>query len=268
MRTFFMHTEKEFNFKEILPEVEIGTTDLIIYEPYKIAHVFDWKFNFLPVEPADNNIQLGVYALGAFTEYDVQTVYVHVVEAFNKRMTTYQYVLNEQQNIIDFVNLTVKNCFKAFAALRPSKKACQYCRASLTCPAILAILAEKEEPDKPFSSMSVEELSKMLEIWEINETVSGKGKQYAYAVMLQGLKIPKWYLKEGIKRRSWKDGVTEEQLIQVGKLLNKEIDGLVNRALISVAQLEEKWGKSTLVKDQLKDFIESKAGNPILKKEK
>jgi hypothetical protein len=267
MTNRFIQVEKEFDFTSILPMVEIGTTDLVIWEPYKTAHVFDWKFNFNPIPEAINNIQLGVYALGAFKEYEAQTVHVHLVEAFSKKVTDYRYDISEQKNIIDFVELTINNCMKAFAPLRPSKESCQYCRAQVNCPAILDKLFSCEIIN-PLTNLPASEVAKLLDIAELNLTVCGKIKEYAYSCMSAGSKIPGWILKEGRKSRFWKSVVTEQTLIEVGKAIGRPTDALVHTELLSPPELEKLWGKNAVVTSQLKEFIDFKIGNPILTKEK
>lgn len=269
MTNYIIESEKSFNFTDLFPEIEISTTDLVGYEPFKIAHVFDWKFNFGFVEEAANNIQLGGYALGAFKEYEVKTVYVHLVEAYAKRVTSYQYIQSEQENIKNYVRMTIDNCMKSFAPLVPSKKACQYCRANnpISCPALLKSMFDKELTT-PLSSLQPETIARLLDLAELNATISGNVKQYVYACMISGSKVPGYYLKKGRNSRSWAPEVTEERLVEIGKTLGKDVEQLSKVQLISIPDLEEKWGVSKPVKSALDSLIIKTEGKPILTKEK
>jgi len=269
MTNYKIITEKSFDFRDLFPEIEISTTDLIGYEPFKVAHVFDWKFNYGEIEEAPNNIQLGGYALGAFKEFDVKTVYVHLVEAFARRVSSYQYIESEQKNIIDFVKLTISNCFKSFAPLKPSKKSCQYCRANTpnNCPAILGKMFDAELTT-PLSAMQPEDISKLLDIVDLNISIGGKIKQYVYACMTQGCKVPGWILAKGRNSREWMPEVNEQKLIEIGKMLEKDVSNLSKTELIGIVELEERWGKSAIVKNHLMPLIKKEEGKPILKKEK
>lgn len=261
-------TEKSFNFSEIIPQIEVSTCDFIAYVPFKTAHVFDWKFNYLDIEEADNNIQLAGYALGAFMEYDVKKVVVYLVEAFAKRVTSYVYSREDQNDIISFTKTIINNCFKSFAPLVPGKKQCAYCRANTPnhCPKILESMFDSELKT-PISEMAAIDVSRLLDAVELNMSICGKIKQYAYACMIQGAKIPNYYLDKGRNSRSWKKGVCEEDLKKVGTLLGKEISGLTKNELLSIQEIEKKWGKSVQVKKELEALIHKEEGKPLLKRE-
>lgn len=264
---YFIEVEKTFKYTDTtIPEVEIGTADLVLYEPYNKAHIFDWKFGHNHVEEADNNLQLGVYAIAAFKEWDCETVTVHVVEAVHEKVTEYKYVKEDIERIEKYVKMIIQNCKKAFAFLRPSKSNCQYCRALTTCPAVTSELVEGKQ-NISFSELPIEEISKLLNIADINDLWSGKVKEYGYSLAMSGTPIPNWKLKPGRKIRSWIDNISESVLINLAKQYSLPVEGISKKEILSPAQLEAYWGGSKIIKEEINALTQSKQCKPSLVKE-
>ena len=120
----------------------------------------------------------------------------------------------------------------------------------------------------PISQMISSDIAKLLDVIELNVSVSGKAKEYIYACMLKGAKVPGYYLDKGRSKRTWENDVTEEKLKKVGELLGKDTSDLITHELITIPKIEEKWGKSAQVRKELAPFIHKEEGKPQLKREK
>lgn len=264
-------TEKSFDMSEIFSEIEITTADMVAIVG-TVGYVYDWKFNYNDVEEVKHNLQLGLYALAVFREFpNITQCHVVIVEGFKEKTSSYLYNRDDCSNIIEFIKMIITNCNKSFAKLRPSKKTCQYCKAFIDiCPAVQALLKDNKDLDeiKKASNLSSEEVGKLLDAAEINDYWAGKVKEYAYALAATGNKIEGWYMKPGKQIRSWKDDVTEQKLIELGQFLGKPVDNMSEVKLISPAELESKWGKVALIKQQILQLVDIKQCKPELKREK
>lgn len=256
-------TEKTWDYSNTIPEIGVGTSDLVIYESYNRVHVFEWKFNYIDVEDAENNLQAAAYAIPAFDEYEARQVTVHVVEAFKRNHSTFVYIPEEIKGVKEFINHVIKACNMKFAPLRPFKKTCQYCKALLNCPAILAGMNDTEVIN-PLSNLPGDEISKLLDAAAINAFVAGKIKEYAYALMMSGVKVKDYFLSEGRRKREFKKDVTKELLEAIADKIDRPKKYIVKTELVTVQEIEKIWGKAKVVRDAIEPLIDEKRGNPIL----
>lgn len=123
-------------------KVEGGTADLIasFLDDHALL-INDSKFGFKVVERADLNLQLRVYAVGAFDMFGEQTtqrVFTSITQprlGYEERITLAEYgpldIGASRRQIAEIIAASEKED----APLNPSEEACRYCRAKLICPA-------------------------------------------------------------------------------------------------------------------------------------
>lgn len=112
-----------------------GTGDFIAIAS-GIGCLYDWKFGFNAVEPAEENIQLKAYAVGVFQMFpEVQRLFVQVVQpavsmAFEETTFGREHVplfISQIKNIIEGAK-------KPDAYRNAGEVQCRYCKARNTCP--------------------------------------------------------------------------------------------------------------------------------------
>jgi len=120
--------------KEGLP----GTPDFVmVWKEPKVALIRDSKFGFYPVERAELNLQLRAYAVMAWDNFDVESIYVAITQPrlpYAERITIARYGRPD----IDASRLQIESIRKQSKAEDAPINAgehCRYCRAKLICPA-------------------------------------------------------------------------------------------------------------------------------------
>lgn len=95
--------------------------------------IIDWKFGWIPVNNANENIQLASYAVGAMQKYKREECTVHVYQPRIKHKT--QYTFKNADAIISNIRKIIATAKQDRMILSAGEKQCRYCLARLECPA-------------------------------------------------------------------------------------------------------------------------------------
>jgi hypothetical protein len=249
-------------YLQITDEI-FGTADLVVVEPFQHAVVVDWKFGFNDPEPADENLQLGAYALGVHIECECETIDVAVIMAAKGKVSQHQYTADDWPKIAKRINEIVAHCKSPFAPFLPTTDGCRYCRAASHCPALLEIanmLPISQEPGQ----LPPSEIGRLLLLAKKLDPWMKCLEQKAYQIALAGGTVPGFKLVDGRPSRIWGPDVDEKRLAEVAVLLEKPEESIYTTELASPAQLEKKWGKAKKVVEVIKPLIFTKLGAPRL----
>jgi hypothetical protein len=183
-----------------------GYSDAIILAGADL-HIFDLKTGFIKVNPKDNK-QLMAYALGAWLKYKdakIERIFLHIYQPMNKsnpHEISVQDIKDFQLKIADIAN----EANNPFAEMNPDPKACKYCKAKLTCPALKEKANMNAKTDFETTTIPMNELLEMAELCAI---FSDAVKNEAKKLLENGASIEGWTLKEGKKMQKWSEDASD-----------------------------------------------------------
>lgn len=246
--------EKRFNLSWLYPGM-FGTNDACIAEDFGVLRVYDYKHGAGIAVDVVSNTQLLYYAIGA--------AFDHSVKAFHDYLEIEMIIVQPRaihsegpirRWTISLTELKKWAVFLREAAIKTKDlnaplhvgEHCRFCPALPICPKqyeeaqALAKNDFSNELPSP-STLSVEEIAKVIEAESRLKAFIESCKSYAKDAMLKGDMIPGLKLVRGRGSRVW---FNEEETIKVAEDFKlKEDDIYTPRLLKSPAQLEKKLGK-------------------------
>lgn len=128
-----------------------GKPDLVAVGVRK-AFVVDYKFGRLPVAAAECNLQLSALAvlvMDMFEEGAVDEVFVCILQPYasRKEPAVCRYTRESVEQARAFFRACIEQAQDEHAPLKPSEKACRYCRAQSSCPAVKLALVQVTSGD-------------------------------------------------------------------------------------------------------------------------
>ena len=116
------------------------------------ALVVDYKFGRLPVAAAECNLQLSALAvlvMDMFEDGAVDEVFVCILQPYasRKEPAVCRYTRESVEKARAFFRACIEQAQDEHAPLKPSEKACRYCRAQSSCPAVKLALVNVTSGD-------------------------------------------------------------------------------------------------------------------------
>lgn len=116
------------------------------------ALVVDYKFGRLPVAAAECNLQLSALAvlvMDMFEDGAVDEVFVCILQPYasRKEPAVCRYTRESVDQARAFFRACIEQAQDEHAPLKPSEKACRYCRAQSSCPAVKLALVQVTSGD-------------------------------------------------------------------------------------------------------------------------
>lgn len=113
------------------------------------AFVVDYKFGRIPVSPAECNLQLSALAVLAMDHCEVDEVIVCILQPYasRKEPAVCRYTRESVEQARAFFSACIKLAQDEHAPLKPGEKACRYCRAQSSCPAVSLALVNVTSGD-------------------------------------------------------------------------------------------------------------------------
>lgn len=251
-----------------------GTADsvLIMYDKDTNRcqiHVIDYKFGVgVPVK-AHNNYQLMLYALGVYMHPEISnivrykcnlgsnqqpfrftTAHLHIVQPYlqNSRwdLTPEELTSLVTGSRMQLIKQAIVNANEPDAVRIPSTKACQFCRAKPTCPALNAMLpAVDKSGDKHLIEAKVrlltdDEIASIYERKDIINMYLKSIEEYIKERLSKG-EFANYQLRPKLSNRKW--NVEAEEFL-VDKLGDKAYE--VTKKLITIGKAEKILGKNTI----------------------
>lgn len=128
-----------------------GKPDMVAVGTRK-AFVVDYKFGRLPVAAAECNLQLSALAvlvMDMFEEGAMDEVFVCILQPYASRkepaICRYTCEIVEQARV--FFRVCIEAARNEHAPLKPDERACRYCRAQSSCPAVKLALVHVTSGD-------------------------------------------------------------------------------------------------------------------------
>lgn len=258
--------EKTVYFDKYVPE-GFGTADCILIGGSTL-HVIDFKYGKGVPVSAEENLQMILYALGAYAAcsilYPIDRVKLSIVQPRLSNISEWECDIPELLAYGDFIADRAAIAFKGEGEFAPSEEACRFCRARAQCRARaeenvrLAFFTDKKPP-----LITNEEVGKYLEKGEDVAKWLKDLKEYALKECLTGKEIPGWKAVEGRGSRDWTD---MDKAFKT--LTDNGIDAAIlwERTPLSLAQVEKTVGKKEF-QTLVGEYVVKNPGKPALAKE-
>ncbi len=183
-------------------DVLSGVADVVFSGNGK-ALIIDYKFGRGDVTESRGNWQLGTLAMlvNEHASVDLSDIYCAILQPFVSRQRP-QVVRYTSESLMQVHNRVLSALHVAFndnAALRPSPRACKYCRASLTCPSVQMGLSRASSADVSGSwdSMTSAQKVEMFKLAKQAESFAKKVIAKIKADLISGKKLGGLALSDG-----------------------------------------------------------------------
>lgn len=263
--------EKKVDISEYVPEC-FGTADCLLIGG-GVIHVIDFKYGKSPsgrVE-AENNLQMQLYALGAWTAsrmlYRVDRIRMSIVQPrLPDGITEWEIPLEKLLETGEWIRERAQLAWKGEGEYHPDEKTCRFCRAKSRCRA----RAEKNiemafvpAKGKLPPLISNEEMGKyLLQGQDVAKWLSDL-QDCALQECLAGRDVPGWKAVEGRSTRKWTD-----MDAAFGRLIESGINAAVlwERKPVTLAQIEKIVGKKDFA-ECVGEYVVKEPGKPALVQE-
>jgi hypothetical protein len=253
-----------------------GTADAIILAADEII-VIDLKYGSNPrnLVVAEGNPQLRLYALGAYWEVGemfgaskVRTMIIQPrLDSITEEAMSVEQLLawGEETKAAAELALSMLNKYTP-AYYTPGPKQCQWCKAKLDCPAMIAIVKDETGAD-PFDDISepavppADRIGKAMSNVDLIEDWCRAVRAEVERRLINGEPVEGYKLVEGRKgARAWTDAAAAEQLMK--EKFRLTIDEMYDKKLISPTSAEKVLKESPKRWEQVKALIHSPQGKP------
>lgn len=265
--------EETFSLKFLMDGMQ-GTADsvLILYDKEANTcqiHVIDYKFGVGVAVKARDNYQLLLYALGVYMHPEISnivkykcnlgnnqqpfrftTAHLHIVQPYlqNSRWDLSKEELTSlvTGSRMQLIKQAIINANEPNAMLIPSTKACQFCRAKPTCPALNAMLPTVDKSgDKNLIEAKVrlltdDEIASIYKRKEIINMYLKSIEEYIKERLSKG-EFANYQLRPKLSNRKW--NVEAEEFL-VDKLGDNAYE--VTKKLITIGKAEKILGRDEI----------------------
>ena len=258
--------EKTVYFDKYVPE-GFGTADCILIGGDTL-HVIDFKYGKGVPVSAEENLQMILYALGAYEAcrifYSIGTVKLSIVQPRIDNISEWEIPLSVLVAYGEMISDKAALAYKGEGAFAPSEENCRFCRARAQCRARaeenvrLAFFTDKKPP-----LITNEEVRDYLEKGEDVAKWLKDLKEYALKECLAGKEVPGWKAVEGRGSREWTDMDKA-----FADLTEHGIDEAIlwERTPLTLAQVEKTVGKKEF-QTLVGKYVVKNPGKPALAKE-
>jgi hypothetical protein len=262
--TPYVAVEKKIDYSAYAPE-GFGTVDCLMIGGDTL-YVTDFKYGKgIPVS-AENNPQMKLYALGAYTAYSflypIKQIHLAIIQPRLNSISEFTLSFDELLAWGESIKPIAQKAYNGEGEFVPGEH-CKFCRAKAQCRA----RAEQYTALDDFKQLkppliSNEEVGQILEKAENIEAWVKALKEYALAECLKGKEIPGWKAVEGRGSRTYvNQDAAFAYLIEKGA---KEAM-LYERVPLTVPKLEKEMGKEEF-RSLLEEpgHVQKSAGKPTL----
>jgi hypothetical protein len=256
--------EHKVDFSEWVPG-GFGTCDAVILKG-KTLHIIDLKFGRGVQVYAENNPQLMLYALGAWSEIemlqDLDTIMLHIVQPRLDHTDRWSISVPDLLAWGEWVRGRAALAMQPDAPRVPGDIQCRWCRAAGSCAALHAHTSQiigREFDDLDgvsLGDMTPDQTRLILENAGLIRAYLGAVEDRVHALLLGGGEFPGWKLVEGRSIRKWSDEAQAETA-----LVGAVGDAAWEKSLLSPAKAEKLLGKKKTI---LKGLITKPEGKPTL----
>lgn len=253
-----------------------GTSDAILWNPDTLI-VGDLKMGKGVIVPAEDNSQLGIYAVGAYRlvgelhnikpkEIVQVIIQPRTVNPIRKHVISRDDLSRWYRNKVAPIISRFQPGVNSGAICNPGEKQCKWCPVAATCiEASGKAMTDAQEAMLPFTKTSIlknldlktaaEHKTNFKFIQQWMKTID----EFIMKSALAGEKVPGFKLVEGRSNRKWK--ADEKQVVKFLADLNVEA---YKKTLITPPQAEKSMGKKVACENDLNMLITKPKGKPTL----
>ena len=261
--TPYVAVEARVDYSTYAPE-GFGTVDCLIIGGDTL-YVTDFKYGKGVPVSAENNPQMKLYALGAYTKYSflypIKKVHLAIIQPRLDSISEWTCGIEELLAWGEEIKPIAEKAFAGEGDFVPGEH-CKFCRAKAQCRARADKYLELDfgMPKPPL--ISNEEVGQILEKAIALESWVKDLKEYALAESLKGNEIPGWKAVEG---RSTRIFVDQDKAFEHLKNNGYDEALLYERVPLTVAKLEKTLGKKEF-RSLLEEagLVEKTPGKPTL----
>lgn len=252
--------EQELNLSCVIPE-GMGTADAILIKG-DVLHIMDLKYGMVEVSP-DRNHQLMIYAIGALDAITkkgihVDEVVLHIYQPRAGGAKAWSTTPADLRIFARDVRKAADLCLEDDAPLNPSEKACEWCRAKATCPALyqksLELVGGDFDVLPSVESLTDEQIKLVLTNKSLIEKWLKAIEASVFSRIEHGETLEGFKMVEGRSIRKWSDSAESV----LAKLLG---DAAFENKLIGITAAEKALGKKQLAE---LGITEKPPGKPTL----
>lgn len=196
-----------------------GKPDMVAVGVRK-AFVVDYKFGRIPVSPAECNLQLSALAvlvMDMFKEGAADEVFVCILQPYasRKEPAVCRYTRESVEQARAFFRACIEQAQDEHAPLKPSEKACRYCRAQSSCPAVKLALVQVTSGDLTASweQWSPEKRREAYDLAQLAKKWAASVEAKVKADLKAELEIPGLCLTSGKKAFTVTDAAAAFQIL-------------------------------------------------------
>lgn len=204
-----------------------GTSDVVILAGRELI-VIDLKFGRgVPVDAEDNE-QLQIYALAAFREFSLAQDFDTVRMVIHQpRLGAVSEAVMSVDDLADFGERVTEaaNYTREFdPLLNPSEKACRWCKAKATCPALRAEVVEQFENVAQPQDEPADVLADCMAKVELIEGWCKSVRAEVEARLLAGKPVRGWKVVQGKKgNRKWTSEAEAEEALKAMRIKHDQM---------------------------------------------
>lgn len=239
----FIYHDMKGTVDSVLMLRDLKTNDITL-------HVIDYKFGKGVAVDAFENYQLLMYAMGALEDVEINSkitgklrINLHIVQP---------YIRNSNWELSDIAQLKflgykareryieiANECYKPDAARIASKKACQFCRAKSTCPALAKFVPDTKTK---LGELSDEQIAAIYDNKDLITMYVKSVEEYIKNKLEQG-SFMNYTLRPKLSNRKWNDDAYD---YLVENLSEEAFE--VSSKLIGITKAEKLLGKEVVNK--------------------
>ena len=260
--TPYIAVEKKLDYSTYAPE-GFGTGDCIIIGGNTL-YVIDLKYGKgIPVF-AENNPQMMLYALGAYTEYsilyNIETVKMAIIQPRLDSISESEISMTDLLGWGESIKPIAQKAFNGEGEFAPSEH-CKFCRAKALCRARSEFNTSLEEfkMAKP-PLISNEEVGQIIARAQQLSKWAEDLEEYALAELLRGNHIAGWKAVHGRATRKFTD---IDKAFEILKANGIDETMLYERKPLTLTATEKLVGKAQF-KTLLSEHVETPLGKPTL----
>ena len=258
----YVAAEKRLNFSNYAPE-GFGTGDCILIGDNTL-HIIDFKYGKGVPVSAEENPQMKLYALGAYSEYsflyNIKTIKMTIVQPRIDNISEYEMTIEKLLNWGEAIKPIAQQAYGGEGKYVQGEH-CRFCRAKRLCRARAEFNTSLEEYNymKP-PLISNEEVGQILEKARHLAKWVKDLEEYALGACLNGEEIPGWKAVEG---RSTRTFTNMDEAFEILKKNGIDEAMLYERKPITLTMVEKLLPKKKF-EELLKNYIEKPPGKPTL----
>lgn len=239
----FIYHDMKGTVDSVLMLGNIKTNDITL-------HVIDYKFGKGVAVDAFENYQLLMYTMGALEDVEINSkitgklhINLHIVQPYirnsNWELTDIEQLkflgYKAREKYIEIAN----DCYKPDAPRIASKKACQFCRAKSTCPALAKFVPDTKTK---LGELSDEQIASIYDNKDLINMYLKSVEEHIKSKLEQG-SFMNYTLKPKLSNRKWNDDAYD---YLVENLSEEAFE--VSSKLIGITKAEKLLGKEVVNK--------------------